>query len=176
MRNLTMAQVARDAVYLCAACMEDGIVRISAIRKPEGSIRRRPGVVAAQWAWVGSESRGKQLVRRLRRQWVSRYVLGEGYRFDYGSEGDMFRNALNAAFRDVVKASPQWEKLGPESLMVLKSTRAGRSWLRRGGNHSGWSELMGCRFSTPSATVPHKEDGCRCVSAERGGTYGLRRR
>ncbi|GEM_PF-1643951 len=140
MRNLTLAQAARDAVYLCAGCGADGIVRISVTRNPEGSIRRRHNLVAVQWAWVGSESRGKQLVRRLRRQWASRYVLGEGYRFDYGLEGDMFRDALNAAFRDVAKESPQWEKLGPESLMVLKSTRAGRSRLCRGRNHSDWSE------------------------------------
>ncbi len=127
MRNLTIAQAARDAVYLCVACCEDGIVRISVTRNPEGSIRRRPNLAAVQWAWVGSESRAKLLVRRLRRQWASRHVLGEGYQFDYGSEGDTFRDALDAAFRDVAKESPQWEKLGPESLMVLKSTRAGRS-------------------------------------------------
>lgn len=127
MRDLALAQAARDAVYLCAACGADGIVRISVTRSPEGSIRRRPNLVAAQWAWVGSESRAKLLVRRLRRQWAERYVVGEGYRFDYRSEGATFRHALDIAFRDVAKASPQWEKLGLESLIVLRATRAGRS-------------------------------------------------
>lgn len=127
MRDYSLAQLARDAVYLCAACGADGVVRVSVTRSPEGSIRRRSNLVAAQWAWIGSESRAKLLVRRLRRQWASRYVVGEGYRFDYGSEGATFRHALDAAFREVAKASPQWEKLGLESLMVLKSTRAGRS-------------------------------------------------
>lgn len=127
MRNLTLAQAARDAVYLCAACGEDGVVRISVTRSPEGSIRRRLGIVAAQWAWIGSESRAKLLVRRLRRQWAARYVVGEGYRFDYGSEGEAFRDGLDAAFRDVAKAAPQWDKLGPDSLLVLKSSRAGSS-------------------------------------------------
>lgn len=127
MRDYSLAQLARDAVYLCAACGADGVVRVSVTRFPEGSIRRRSNLVAAQWAWIGSESRAKLLVRRLRRQWASRYVVGEGYRFDYGSEGATFRHALDAAFREVAKASPQWEKLGLESLMVLKSTRAGRS-------------------------------------------------
>ncbi|MCR1535851.1 hypothetical protein NR511_10370 [Stenotrophomonas maltophilia] len=127
MRNLTLAQAARDAVYLCAACGADGVVRISVTRNPEGSIRRRPNLVAAQWAWVGSESRAKLLVRRLRRQWAERYVVGEGYRFDYRSEGATFRHALDTAFRDVAKASPQWEKLGLESLCVLRATHAGRS-------------------------------------------------
>lgn len=128
MRNLTLAQAARDAVYLCAACSADGIVRISVTRNPEESILRRPNLIAVQWAWVGSESRAKLLVRRLRRQWASRYALGEGYRFDYGSEGTLFRGGLDTAFRGVVMASPQWEKLGPESLVVLKSRLAGRSW------------------------------------------------
>ncbi|MBA0291302.1 MULTISPECIES: hypothetical protein [Stenotrophomonas] len=130
MRDLTLAQAARDAVYLCAACGGDGIVRISVTRNPEGSIRRRPNLVAAQWAWVGSESRAKLLVRRLRRQWASRHALGEGYRFDYGSEGGVFRAGLDAAFREVAKAVPQWEKLGPDSLVVLKARRAGRNWPR----------------------------------------------
>lgn len=58
---------------------------------------------------------------------MSRSVLGEGYRFDYGTEGTLFRGGLDAAFREVLKASPQWEKLGPESLVVLKSRQAGRS-------------------------------------------------
>jgi len=105
-------------------------VRISVTKDPATSIKRRASMVAAQWAWVGSESRAKLLVRRLRRQWASRYVLGEGYRFDYGSEGAAFRDGLDAAFRDVAKASPQWEKLGPDSLVVLKTRRAGRNWPR----------------------------------------------
>lgn len=124
MRNLTLAQTARDAVYLCAACGEDGVVRISVTRNPEGSIRRRPNVIAAQWAWVGSESRAKLLMRRLRRQWAVRHVLGEGYRFDYAAEGADFRGGLNQAFLDVVRSVPAWEKLGPAALRVLKSPRA----------------------------------------------------
>lgn len=132
MRHFAMAQVqmVRDAVYLCAACGEDGVVRISVTKDPTTSIRRRAAVVAAQWAWVGSESRANLLVRRLRRQWASRYALGEGYRFDYGSEGGVFREGLDAVFREVVKAAPQWEKLGPDSLVVLKARRAGRNWPR----------------------------------------------
>lgn len=126
MRNLTLAQVARDAVYLCAACGADGVVRISVTRNPESSIRRRPGLVGAQWAWVGCESRAKLLVRRLRRQWAERYVVGEGYRFDYGSEGVTFRYGLDAAFRDVAKAPPQWEKLGSHSLVLLQAAGSRR--------------------------------------------------
>ncbi|WP_313274787.1 hypothetical protein [Stenotrophomonas sp.] len=124
MRNLTLAQAARDAVYLCTACGADGIVRISVTRNPEGSIRRRPNVVAAQWAWVGSESRAKLLLRRLRRQWASRYVIGEGYRFEYAVEGADFRDGLNQAFLDVVRGAARWEKLGPGALRVLRATAA----------------------------------------------------
>ncbi|EQM79218.1 hypothetical protein [Stenotrophomonas maltophilia] len=120
MRNLTLAQAARDAVYLCAACGADGVVRISVSRNPEGSICRRPSVVAVQWAWVGSESRAKLLVRRLRRQWAERYVVGEGYRFDYGSEGRTFRDELNRVFEEVVGGSAAWEKLGPSALAILR--------------------------------------------------------
>lgn len=126
MRNLTLAQAARDAVYLCAACGADGIVRISVTRNPEGSIRRRPNLVAAQWAWVGSESRAKLLVRRLRRQWAERHVVGEGYRFDYAVEGAEFRDGLNQAFLDVVRGAARWEKLGPGALRVLRATAAAR--------------------------------------------------
>lgn len=134
MRNLTLAQAARDAVYLCAACGADGIVRISVTRNPEGGIRRRPNVVAAQWAWVGSESRAKLLVRRLRSKWAARYIVGEGYRFDYGSEGGTFRDELDRAFEAVVGGSAAWEKLGPSALVMLRgrwqvarrSQRAGR--------------------------------------------------
>ncbi|AVJ32735.1 hypothetical protein CLM74_08100 [Stenotrophomonas sp. MYb57] len=118
MRNLMLAQAARDAVYLCTACGKDGIVRISVTRNPEVSIRRRRNVVAAQWAWVGSESRAKLLVRRLRREWDARYVVGEGYRFDYAVGVAEFREGLNLAFREVVQATGQWEKHGPESLLV----------------------------------------------------------
>lgn len=126
MRNLTLAQAARDAVYLCAACGADGVVRISVSRNPEGSICRRPSVVAVQWAWVGSESRAKLLVRRLRRQWSERYVLGEGYRFDYAVEGSAFRDGLNQAFLDVARGPARWEKLGPVALRVLRATAAAR--------------------------------------------------
>ncbi|WP_164136035.1 hypothetical protein [Stenotrophomonas maltophilia] len=120
MRNLTLAQAARDAVHLCAACGADGIVRISVTRNPEGSICRHPNLVAAQWAWVGSESRAKLLVRRLRRQWAKRYVVGEGYRFDYAVEGAEFREGLNQAFLDVVRSAAVWEKLGPGQIPLLK--------------------------------------------------------
>ncbi|HED4877290.1 TPA: hypothetical protein R4K21_003109 [Stenotrophomonas maltophilia] len=124
MRNLTLAQAARDAVYLCATCRANGMVRISVTRNPEGSIRRRSDVVAAQWAWVGSESRAKLLVRRLRRQWAARYVVGEGYRFDYAVEGADFRDGLNQAFLDVVRGAARWEKVGPGALRVLRATAA----------------------------------------------------
>lgn len=124
MRNLTLAQAARDAVYLCATCRASGMVRISVTRNPEGSIRRRSDVVAAQWAWVGSESRAKLLVRRLRRQWAARYVVGEGYRFDHAVEGADFRDGLNQAFIDVVRGAARWEKVGPGALRVLRATAA----------------------------------------------------
>lgn len=120
MRNLTLAQAARDAVYLCAACGGDGIVRISVTRNPECSIRRRPNLVAVQWAWVGSESRAKLLVRRLRRQWAERYVVGEGYRFDYAVEGGDVRDGLSQAFLEVVGGATEWDKLGPQALRMMR--------------------------------------------------------
>jgi len=124
MKNLILAQAARDAVYLCAACRANGIVRISVTRNPEASIRRRSDVVAAQWAWVGSESRAKLLVRRLRRQWAARYVAAEGYLFDYAVEGADFRDGLNQAFLDVVRGDARWEKVGPGALRVLRAAAA----------------------------------------------------
>ncbi len=129
MRDYSLAQLARDAVYLCAACGADGVVRVSVTRSPEGSIRRRSGIVAAQWAWIGSESRAKLLVRSLRRRWGARYVPGEGYRFDYGREGGEFREGLNQCFLDVVGGPAAWEKLGPDAVALLRVPavpRAGR--------------------------------------------------
>lgn len=120
MRNMTLAQAARDAVYLCATCRANGIVRISVTRNPEGSIRRRSDVVAVQWAWVGSESRAKLVARRLCRQWAYRYVVGEGYRFDYGAEGGTFRDELERSFAAVVGGPAAWERLGPSALAILR--------------------------------------------------------
>lgn len=132
MRNLTLAQATCDAVYLCAACGVDGVVRVSVTRDPEGSIRRRSNIVAAQWTWIGSESRAKLLVRRLRRQWAARYVVGEGYRFDYGAEGGEFRDVLNQAFLDVVGSPAQWEKLGPRAIALVKNGGGARHESPRG--------------------------------------------
>ncbi|HEL5028585.1 hypothetical protein [Stenotrophomonas maltophilia] len=122
MTGYSMGYVANNAVYICVACGEDGIVRIGATRDPEGSLRRRERVGAAQWAWIGSESRAKLLVRRLRRQWGARYVLGEGYRFDYALEGRVFRDELDQTFREEVGGAPQWEKLGKDALRLLRAT------------------------------------------------------
>ncbi len=119
MNSYGMAYVANNAVYLFVACGDDGIVRIGVSRDPEGSLRRRERVWAAQWAWIGSQSRAKLLLRKLRRTWASRYVIGEGYRFDYASEGRLFRDELDHAFRDEVGGAPRWEKLSKEALALL---------------------------------------------------------
>ena len=126
MRNLTLAHAARDAVYLCVACGADGIVRVSVTRNPEASIRRRMTIMAAQWAWIGSESTATLLVRRLRRQWAARYVVGQGYRFNYAAEGEEFRHALNEAFLEVARTSANWEKLGTAAIRLLKARAASR--------------------------------------------------
>jgi len=124
MRILTLAQADRDAVYLCVACGADGIVRVSVTRNPEATIRRRMTIMAAQWAWIGSESRATLVVRRLRRQWAARYVVGQGYRFSYAAEGEEFRNGLNEAFLKVVRSSANWEKLGTAAIRLIEA-RAG---------------------------------------------------
>ena len=113
MRNFSLTQAARDAVYLCIACGANGVVRATVTPDPFGSIRRRSNVAAAMWAWVGSESKAKLVVRQLRRRWGPRLVPGEGYRFDYGDDGSDFRAELNAAFTNAVGKDPVWEKLGP---------------------------------------------------------------
>ena len=127
MRNYGMAYAAHNAVFLCAACGAEGMVRISVTRSPENSIRRQRNVIAAQWAWIGSESRAKLLVKRLRRDWAARYVIGEGYRFDYATEGAAFRDELNRSFLEVVGGRAQWEKLGPDGLRVLRGANKGRT-------------------------------------------------
>lgn len=125
MRNLTLAQVGRDAVFPCPACGGGGVVRISVSRSPGECIRRRPNVVAAQWEWVGSERRAKLLVRRLRRQWTSpRYVVGEGYRIDYAAEGLISGRGQPSSFDqtvlDIVRSAFEWEKWQANALGLIR--------------------------------------------------------
>jgi hypothetical protein len=82
-------------------------------------------IVGAQWAWIGSESKAKMLVRSLRRRWRARHVPGEGYRFDYEKDGGEFRDGLDQCFLDVVGGQAMWEKLGPGALRLLR-LQAGR--------------------------------------------------
>ncbi|OBU48513.1 hypothetical protein A9K76_15710 [Stenotrophomonas maltophilia] len=57
--------------------------------------------------------------RALRKRWASRYRAGEGFGFDYGGEGRLFRDELEAIFMEVVGAAPDWRKVGPEEMVEI---------------------------------------------------------
>lgn len=120
MVNYHVLRAANDAVYLCAACGESGYVSIGITRDPLRRIAKPgPQLVAAQWAWVGSASCGKAIERRLRKEWAVRYRAGEGFKFDYATEGLIFRRGLSAVFEDCVGTTPDWSKAVGEELARL---------------------------------------------------------
>ncbi|MCT8281770.1 hypothetical protein [Xanthomonas translucens] len=125
MVNYHVLQAAVDAVYLCAMCAEDGTVSIGMTRDPLQRVAKsRPHPVAAQWALVGSAARGKAIERRLRKEWASRHRAGEGFRFDYATEGAAFRGGLNAAFEACVGKPAEWSKVAGEELAELIRAQA----------------------------------------------------
>ncbi|HEL4217670.1 TPA: hypothetical protein UM510_000926 [Stenotrophomonas maltophilia] len=119
-------QAAVDAVFLRVVCSADGRVHVGISREPLDGLRKLAGqeAIGAQWAWIGSAAKGKAVERSLRKRWVSRYRAGEGFGFDYGTEGRLFRDELDATFWEVVGVLPQWRKVGPEEMAeIFGSTR-----------------------------------------------------
>ncbi|WP_155760199.1 hypothetical protein [Stenotrophomonas maltophilia] len=119
--NSHVIQTAVDAVFLRVICSENGRVRVGISREPLAGLRKVAGreAVAAQWAWIGSAAKAKAVERALRKRWASRYRAGEGFGFDYGGEGRLFRDELEAIFMEVVGAAPDWRKVGPEEMVEI---------------------------------------------------------
>lgn len=127
--NAHVIQSAIDAVLLRIVCSANGRVRVGISREPVKGLLKLAGqeAIAAQWAWIGSAARGKALERALRKRWASRYRAGEGFGFDYGTEGRLFRDELDATFGEVVGVLPQWRKVGPdETAEIIGSMRKKR--------------------------------------------------
>lgn len=121
MMNTHVIQAAVDAVFLRVICSESGRVRVGISREPLAGLRKLAGqeAVAAQWAWIGSAAKAKAVERALRKRWASRYRAGEGFGFDYGREGRLFRDELEATFMEVVGTPPDWRKVGPEEMAEI---------------------------------------------------------
>lgn len=119
--NSHLIQAAVDAVFLRVVCSANGRVRVGISREPLEGLRKLAGqeAIAAQWAWIGSAAKGKAIERSLRKRWASRYRAGEGFGFDYGTEGRLFRDELDATFGEVVGVAPQWRKVGPEEMAEI---------------------------------------------------------
>lgn len=119
--NSHVIQAAVDAVYLRVVCSASGRVRVGISREPLVGLRKLAGqeAIAAQWAWIGSAAIGKAVERSLRKRWASRYRAGEGFGFDYATEGRLFRDELDAAFGEVVGVLPQWRKVGPDEMAEI---------------------------------------------------------
>lgn len=119
--NSHVIQAAVDAVFLRVVCSANGRVRVGISREPLEGLRKLAGqeAIAAQWAWIGSAAKGKAIERALRKRWASRYRVGEGFGFDYATEGRMFRDELDATFGEVVGVAPQWRKVGPEEMAEI---------------------------------------------------------
>lgn len=119
--NSHVTQAAVDAVFLRVICSENGRVRVGISREPLAGLGKVAGqeAVAAQWAWIGSAAKAKAVERALRKRWGSRYRAGEGFGFDYGREGRLFRDELEATFMEVVGTPPDWRKVGPEEMAEI---------------------------------------------------------
>ncbi len=119
--NSHVVQAAVDAVFLRVVCSANGRVRVGVSREPLEGLRKLTGqeAIAAQWAWIGSAAKGKAVERSLRKRWASRYRAGEGFGFDYGTEGRLFRDELDATFGEVVGVLPQWRKVGPDEMAEI---------------------------------------------------------
>lgn len=119
--NSHVIQAAVDAVFLRVICSENGRVRVGISREPLSGLRKVAGqaVVAAQWAWIGSAAKAKAVERALRKRWASRYRAGEGFGFDYGREGRLFRDELEATFMEVIGTPADWRKVGPEEMAEI---------------------------------------------------------
>lgn len=125
-RDLGMATHVIHAVFLYAACTEEGFVKVGISRTPFERIYDihcgSPSPVrAAQWVWVGSLQCGREMERRIAKEWASRNTRGEWYRFDYALPQDKrdFHDTLSAVFEVVAGFPPKWERLGPERVVEL---------------------------------------------------------
>lgn len=125
-RDLDLVTHAIHAVFVYAACTEDGFVKIGISRTPYDRIYSihcgSPSPVrAAQWVWVGSLSKGQEIEKRVRKEWEGRHTRGEWYRFDYSAEADKrdFHDTLSAVVEVVTGAKPEWNKLGPAKVEEL---------------------------------------------------------
>lgn len=130
------------AVFLYAACTSDGYVKVGISRVPfdriyDVHISSPSPVRAAQWVWVGSLRRGREIEKKVRSEWADRHTRGEWYRFDYADPADKqdFHDTLAAVFEVVVGNKPQWEKLGPKQVALLIS--AGGSRKKEGVKRQG---------------------------------------
>lgn len=125
-RDLDLVTHAIHAVFVYAACTEDGYVKIGISRAPFERIYAihcgSPSPVrAAQWVWVGSLGMGREIEKRMRKEWDQRHTRGEWYLFDYSDPADKrdFHDTLGRIVKDVTRKQPEWERLGPARIRAL---------------------------------------------------------
>lgn len=125
-RDLGMVAHAIHAVFLYAACTEDGFVKVGISRTPFERLYQihcgSPSpVLAAQWVYVGSLNKGREIEKRVRKEWDGRHTRGEWYRFDYSQESEKrdFHDTLSAVYEVVTNTAPAWERLGPAKMEEL---------------------------------------------------------
>ncbi|WP_414554757.1 GIY-YIG nuclease family protein [Stenotrophomonas forensis] len=125
-RELDLVTHAIHAVFVYAACTEDGFVKVGISRTPYDRIYQvhcgSPSPVkAAQWVWVGSLKKGREIERRIRKEWDARHCRGEWYRFDYSKGEDKrdFHDTLGAVVEVVTGVAPEWNRLGPAKVAEL---------------------------------------------------------
>lgn len=114
------------AVFVYAACTEDGYVKVGISRTPFERIYQihcgSPSPVrAAQWVWIGSLQSGQEIEKRIRKEWASRHTRGEWYQFDYSDAADKrdFHDTLGAVVEVVTGKVPEWKRLGPSQVAEL---------------------------------------------------------
>lgn len=123
-RDLDLVSHAIHAVFVYAACTEDGYVKVGISRVPFERIYSihcgSPSPVrAAQWTWVGSLHMGKRIEEEVKKAWANRNTRGEWYRFDYSSKADKadFHDTLSAIVEVVTGREPKWDRLRPGAEM-----------------------------------------------------------
>ncbi|PPU07798.1 GIY-YIG nuclease family protein [Xanthomonas arboricola pv. corylina] len=125
-RELRLITHSIHALFVYAACTEDGYVKVGISRTPFDRIYdihcNSPSPVrAAQWVWVGSKQWAMRIEKMVCSEWTHRRTRGEWYWFDYANPTDKqeFHDTLSAVVEVVTKKRPEWNRLGPQKVQEL---------------------------------------------------------
>lgn len=143
-RDLDLVTQAIHSIFLYAACTEDGYVKVGISGQPAARLLQinagSPSPVgAAQWVWIGSLTRARQIERSIRKEWAARHTRGEWYRFDYSRAAEKveFHATLDAVVEVATGSKPEWQRFGPRQVeqMVRDGQEAEKATKSRRKKH-----------------------------------------